>query len=393
VLKRPIKWIKSLSYLGVFVLAATAAMLAIVSAAQAAVPPTVNEVPQKMPTFNGGIYAMAYDGNTIYVGGKFTQVNYSGQKWNRGGLAAIDASTGALLPWAPTANGEIDAMAVDLATHNVYVAGAFTMINTTKRDSLAEINGSSGAVGPFKHSIFGAPEALAIAHGLIYLGGHITQVDGAVRANLAAFSLSSGALSNNWAPTTDDIVYSIMPDNGRIYIGGKFHKINGISGSGKLAAVDPFTGVRDSAFKPVVSIIVYAIALTPGGIVAAEGGQGGRAIEYSSAGTPIWTFTSDGDVHAVAYLGGILYIGGHFDNACVSSTTGTHGTCVDGSLPRVKFAAVDASSGTLTDWDPTGNGVHGVFTMLSNTSLGTIAAGGEFTTVGGVSRGRFAQFH
>jgi hypothetical protein len=382
---------KSISRLGFVAAAATAAVLAIASGAQAAVP-TVAQAPQKMPTFNGGVYAMAYDGNTIYLGGSFTQVNSAGQKWNRAGLAAVNATTGALLPWAPTSNGEIDAMAVDPSTHDVYIGGAFSTIDGTSRDSLAEIS-STGVLGTFKHSVSGAPEALAVGHGLLYLGGHFTSVDSKVRGNLAAFTLSTGALSTAWAPTADDVVYAITPDTSRVYIGGKFHKINGISGTAKLAAVNPTTGVRDATFKPSVAILIYAIALGPDGIFAAEGGQGGRAISYSSTGAPIWTFTTDGDVHALAYLNGVLYVGGHFDNACKDAVTGLHGLCIDGSNPRVKLAAVDASTGTLTDWNPTGNGIHGVFTMASSTTLESVAAGGEFTTIQGVSRGRFAQFH
>ncbi|HEY2795458.1 MAG TPA: hypothetical protein VGJ28_24060 [Micromonosporaceae bacterium] len=345
-----------------------------------------------MPTFNGGVYAMAYDGNTIYVGGSFTQANYGGTKVARSGLAAINATTGALLSWAPSANGEVDAMAVDPATHNVYIGGAFSAINGTQRDSLAEVS-SSGVLAAFKHSVSGSPMALAVGHGLLYLGGHITSVDSTARANLAAFTLSSGALSKSWAPTADDVVRAITPDGSRVYLGGKFHKIDGVSGTAKLAAVNPTTGVRDATFKPSVAILVYSIAVGPNGIFAAEGGQGGRAIEYTTSGAITWTFTTDGDVQALTYLNGVVYVGGHFDNACKSASTGVHGFCIDGSISRVKLAAVDADTGTITAWNPTGNGIHGVFAMAASSTLGTVAAGGEFTTIQGASRGRFAQFH
>ncbi|HEY1485424.1 MAG TPA: hypothetical protein VGF84_04930 [Micromonosporaceae bacterium] len=372
--------------------AAAATVLAIATSAQAAVP-TVAQAPQKMPTFNGGVYAMAYDGSTIYLGGSFTQVNSGGKKVSRAGLAAVNASTGALLSWAPTANGKVDAMAVDPATHDVYIGGAFSAVNGTSRDSLAEVSGSTGALGAFKHSVTGSALALAVGHGLLYLGGHLTAVDSHARSNLAAFTLSSGALSTAWAPTADDVVYAITPTENRVYLGGKFHKIDSVSGTAKLAAVNPTTGAHDGTFKPSVAVLVYSIAVGPNGVFAAEGGQGGRAIEYSSAGAIMWTFTTDGDVQALTYLNGVLYVGGHFDNACKSASTGAHGFCIDGSIPRVKLAAVDASSGTLTDWNPTGNGIHGVFSMASSSSLGAVAAGGEFTTIQGASRGRFAQFH
>ena len=377
---------------GTVAAAATVAILAIATSAQAAVT-TASATPQKMPTFNGGVYAMAYDGNTIYVGGSFTQVNSASTKSARGGLAAINAQTGALLPWAPKVNGKVDAMAVDPATHGVYIGGAFSTVNGTGRDSLAEINGATGALDAFKHTISGSPEALSVGHGLLYLGGQFSSVDSKTRANLAAFTLSTGVLSTTWAPTADDVVYAITSDTNRIYLGGKFHKINSISSTSKLAAVSPTTGARDATFMPSLQILVYAIAIGPNGIFAAEGGQGGRAIEYSTTGAPIWTFTTDGDAHALAYLNGVLYVGGHFDHACKSAVTGVKGLCIDGSFPRVKLAAVDATNGALLPWNPTGNGIHGVFAMAANPTLGTVAASGEFTTIQGVSRGRFAQFH
>ena len=352
----------------------------------------VSSTPQKMPTFNGGVYAMAYDGSTIYVGGSFTQANYASKKWSRGGLAAINAQTGALLPWAPTANGQIKAIAVDTATHNVYVGGAFTTINGTARSSLAEI-GPDGTLAAFTHTLSGTPQVLTVGDGLLYLGGHFTAVDSVARSNLAAFSLASGALSTAWAPAADDAVAAIVLDSDRLYLAGKFRKINSVSGSGKLVAVSPTTGALDPAFKPTVPIAIYALAVGPGGVYAAEGGSGGRAVDYTTAGAAVWTLTTDGDAQAITYFNGVVYVGGHFDNACKSALTGTQGHCTDGSVPRVKLAAADASTGALLDWNPSANGVHGVFTMAASVTLGTVAAGGEFTTVQGVSRGRFAQFH
>jgi hypothetical protein len=389
---KPESYRKSISRIAGIASATTAAVLTLATGAQAA-GPTISATPQKMPTFNGGVYAMAYDGNTLYVGGAFTSVNYGGAKVARVGLAAINASTGALLSWAPTEDGQVNAMAIDTTTHHVYIGGTFATINGTKRDSLAEIDGGTGVLGSFKHGVTGAPYVLAVGHGRLYLGGHITAIDSSARTNLAAFVLSSGALDTGWAPTADDVVYSLYSDTNRIYIGGKFHKINSISGTGKLAAVDPATAVRDGSFKPSVDVVVYGIAVGAGSVWASLGGTGGRTISLTPTGALQWTFQTDGDQRSLSYLNGVLYIGGHFDHACSDTNVAAHGVCLDGSISRIKFAAVDASTGVITDWNPSGNGIHGVFVAAVNPSLGTIAAGGEFTTIGGVSHGRFAQFH
>jgi hypothetical protein len=372
------------------VIAATVTAVGIASAATAA---AVSDRAQPLPTFNGGVYALAYSGNTLYLGGAFTQVVWNGKRIDRQGLAAIDAKTGTLLSWAPKADGTVDALAVDPAHHTVYAGGRFTSVDGAARGHLAAINATTGAVTTFRHSVSGTPEALAVSGGRIYVGGAFAAVDGRGRSNLAAFSLSTGALDTRWTPTADDTVYAVAPASGRIYVGGKFRQIDGLSGTGKLAAVDPASGARIAAFHPSLSILVYSIAIGPGGVYAAEGGQGGRAVDYTTAGTPKWTFTTDGDIHAVTYLNGVLYTGGHYDNACKSAITGTHGFCVDGSIPRVKLAAVDAGTGTLLPWNPTGNGIHGVFALASDPSLDLVAASGEFTTINGASHGRFAQFH
>ncbi len=359
-----------------------------------AVAPTVSDTAQKMPTFNGDIYASVYLGNTIYVGGSFTSVNWGGHMSARTDLAAINAQTGALLAWAPTANGTVMALAANATTHTIYATGNFTTINGTHRDSLAAIDANTGALGTLKHSIFGQPRALAVGNGRLYLGGHLTGVDGQTRTNLAAFSLATGALDTTWAPTADGNVYSLVATSTRVYIGGKFHKINNVAGTSRLAAVSPTTGANDATFRPSVPVMVFSIALGGSSVFVGLGGQGGRTEAFSNTtGAHQWTFTTDGDVQAVAYLGGIVYVGGHFDNACVDAITGTNGLCIDGSIKRVKFAAVDAGTGALQPWNPQGNGIEGVFTLSTNTSMSTVAAGGEFTTLKGVWRGRFAQFH
>ncbi len=79
----------------------------------------------------------AYAGNTVYVGGDFTGRRRR-QEDRRARLAAIDASTGELLPWAPAADGRVRAIAV--AGGSVYVGGAFGSIKGARRDSIARID-------------------------------------------------------------------------------------------------------------------------------------------------------------------------------------------------------------------------------------------------------------
>lgn len=354
-------------------------------------PAAVDRTPDRTATFNGTVWATAYVGNVIYVGGDFTAALVAGRMVPRGRLAALDATSGALLSWAPTADARVKAIAA--SGGSIFVAGEFHTVNGHRRDSLARLDARTGAVHrTFGHSITGSPYALSVGNGRLYLGGSFSAVNGQKRIRLAAFSLTSGALDRGWRPTADDQVETLLATGRKIYVGGKFHRINGAAGTLRLAAVGVASGRLDGTFKPRANVITYSIAAGPNGIVAAHGGLGGKLISYTGTGAPRWITTFDGDPQAVVVMGGTVYVGGHFDNACRSGRTGNQGVCLDGAIPRVKLAAVDTADGDLQSWNARGNGVIGVLTLAANPGLGKIAAGGAFTTINDAVQKRFVQF-
>jgi hypothetical protein len=353
--------------------------------------PAQAQTSDSMPSFNGTVLTIAYAGDILFLGGDFTAAIVRGKQVSRGHLAAVDSRTGALLPWAPVADGRVKALAV--SGGSVYLAGDFGAIGGQKRDSLARVDATSGALSStFKHSITGRPYSIAALGNRLYLGGTVTAVDGQARGRLAAFNLTTGALDTKWRPTVDDQVEVVATGGGRVFAGGKFHKVNSVPGYDRLAALDPAGGTLVTTFKPRPSFITYAIAVTADGVFSAHGGQGGRVSSYSSTGQLRWSSTFDGDAQAITTLGKVVYAGGHFDRACSTARTGTQGTCVDGADSRVKLAALAADDGHLLDWTADANGVEGVFALAGNAARGTVAMGGAFTTVDGQTQKRLAQF-
>ncbi|MEV6306217.1 hypothetical protein AB0M02_42865 [Actinoplanes sp. NPDC051861] len=341
------------------------------------------------PTFNGTVYAIAYRGGTVYVGGSFTRASWAGRDFERQRLAAFDARTGELLDWAPVADSTVRALAT--TSDSVYAAGYFHSIGGQKRDAVARLDPSDGTVRTFTHAVDGTPYALAVGNGRLYLAGSFTAVDGSRRRNLAAFSLESGKLDRGWKSNTDDTVHTIAAAGSQLFLGGAFHKVNGVSSMLRLAAVSGHTGALDTGFRPRVTAEVNAITVDRSGVYAATGGQGGRAVAYKMDGSLRWQRVFDGDAVAITNLDGVTYVGGHFDRACLTPRNGPQGTCLDGSLPRVKLAAM-TGAGQLTGWAPQANGVIGVRVLTANRAAGTVDAGGDFTTIAGLIRPRFASF-
>jgi hypothetical protein len=375
----PLRWVATL--LGVL-----GAVIAGATPAEA----VVSQRPAPGPTFNGTVWTAVYAGDTVYVGGDFTAAIVAGRQVPRSRLAAIDANTGALLGWAPRADGQVRAIVT--AGASVYVAGRFTTVNGVKRDSLARVDAGSGALHrTFKHGISGKPYALTTGSGRLYLGGAITAVNGQTRTRLAAFDLNTGALDPGWRPAADDQVEALLATGGRVYLAGKFHKINNTRDTRRLAAVSPTSGRVVTGFRAGAEYIAYGLAVDGSRVYAVHGGQGGRLVAYDWDGTRRWTLTTDGDPRAVAVLGDTVYVGGHFDNVCRTPRTGDQGLCVDGSIRRVKLAAAD-ETGQLRPWTADGNGVIGVLALAASPGLGKLAAGGAFTTINGASQKRFARF-
>ncbi len=353
----------------------------------------VSATPRRTVGFNDTVSAEVYAGNTIYVGGSFTTALSGSRHPTRNYLAAVDATSGALLSWAPRVNGAVTSLAV--SNDALYIGGRFTQVNGQPRRHLAKISRSTGAVDPtFKHSISSPPYQLTSSSSALYVVGNFGSVDGRSWHRAAAFSLGTGQQLRRFRPALDGTVRTVRIDGNRAYLGGDFHTVDGVGGHPRLAAVDAATGQVVPGFQGGAPYVIHDLAVTSSGVYGAMGGPGGQLVSYRSTdGAPKWSLTTDGDVQTVAIRRGVIYAGGHFDHACTTARVSQHhGDCLDGQLHRHKMLAADAD-GHLLSWSPQANSVHGVFAMVTSDDESSLSVGGEFTTFGGnVWQPRFAVF-
>lgn len=368
--------------------AAVAATFCVPGAASAATSPT----PMATWQANGRVDAIAVYGSTAYLGGEFTAMISPDKSHTvaRDHLAAIDLTTGALLPWHPSTNGVV--LALRASANSVFAGGTFDTVNGVRRWRIAGISRATGAlVSGFTASASASVNALALNGSTLYLGGDFTSVNHAARTRLAAVSTTTGALVSGWHPSADAVVRALTVDSslGVVYAGGDFTKINGIANP-YLVGLQTTNGDR-VAFADHPSARVESLAVGGGNVYGGIGGTGGQLEAFSeSSGTAVWDRWADGDVQAVSYQSGTLFAGGHFLNVCATSQGGGSPWVCAQPILRPKLFSVDGATGTLSAWNPACDSEWGVFAVHATPTV--VAAGGDFTHINSTHHWHFAEF-
>jgi len=357
----------------------------------AAVDVTDGKVTDWDPLADGGVYALAAAGSTVYVGGGF--LNIGGKP--RTGIAALDVATGQATSWNPGFNGTPGASATDglaiealaIAGDTVYVGGSFRSIGGQPRSRLAAIDAATGAVLPWNPGADDLVRALALSGNTVYAGGDFSNAGGVPRRHLAAIDIASG-VATAWNPDPGSPIYAVVPSNGRIYVGGYFQQVGGQMRQ-SLAALDPASGLATS-WNPGVDGDVRTLSFS--GNTLYVGGDfdnvaGARrasiaAIDVASAlPLPLPRAVGYDDFPGAAFVlasivdsAGRLIIGGSFDVA-------------DG-YPRQSIARYLADGTVDTSWEPQINGVVNALAISAN----TVYVGGNFTLADGQPRNNLAAF-
>lgn len=203
-----------------------------------------------LPTvqIDGVVWKQQIAGTKVFAGGQFTNARPAGAAPGtnlvpRSNLLAYNIETGVLDPsFAPTVNGKIKAMALSPNGSTLYIGGSFTLVNGQNRYRVAAFNVNTGALLPWAPAFNSEVNSLVATGSAVFAGGQFNRVGSASRPSLAAVHPTSGALLE-WAPTTNAVVQAIAitNDNSRIIVAGNFDTINGASNRG-LGAISVATG-------------------------------------------------------------------------------------------------------------------------------------------------------
>ena len=328
---------------------------------------------------NGPVDALAVSGSTVYVGGGFTTIG--GQPRNY--IAGLDATSGDATTWDPEANGPVDALAVSGST--VCACGGFDSVGGHPCDNIAALDATSGAATTWDPEANGSVDALAVSGSTVYAGGNFTTIGGQTRSNIAALDATSGD-ATTWDPDANGPVDALAVSGSNVYAGGNFTTIGGQTRY-YIAALDATSGDATAwdadsdlsrANGPVDALAVSGSNVYAGGNFTTIGGRTRSniaALDATSGDATAWDPEANGTVDALAVSGSTVYAGGKF------TTTG--------GQTRSSIAALDATSGAATTWDPDANGNLGSVDALA-VSGSTVYAGGNFTTIGGQTRSNIA---
>jgi hypothetical protein len=373
----------------VAVLAALAAMLGASIASAAPVAETAVGTWQT----NGRVTAIAVVGSTAYIGGDFTAVRPAGKAAGkstveRNHAAAIDLTTGALLPWDPDTNGSVRAIAATAT--RVYLGGEFSSVGDASASHIAEVDPNGGKrVSAFTAGTNDSVLALAISRKTLYAGGKFTTVNGGSHTRLAALDTTTGQPISGFSATADKPVKSlvVVPGRDQLVVGGSLTKLDGAARV-SVGSIDLVTGAVQG-WAPSFPYPVISIAATATGVYVAGGGDGGNFVAFDPATAAVdWRGGTDGNAQAITVMNGIVYVGGHFTSYC-GATVGAE-VCPN-PTERDKLVAVDANSGVLVSWAPKLDSTLGVYALATGAT--TLAAGGDFTHVGATAQQGFTACH
>lgn len=387
--------------------------------AQAAV--AASDLPPEAPRQNlpqvldGSVRDSARVGNTIVVGGDFTQIQRpNGQIINVDGVYAYDINSGALInafkPNLSRTNGVPEVLAVEPAGPNtVLIGGKFGAVNgDTKKRRLTKIDVTTGAVHTsFKSDFNGVVKDIVLKNNRLFVGGEFTRVNQTDRVGLVEMNGTTGAVDPSFRFDVTNSTRGVNDPSGPKYLGITpsnvlvvAHRSNTVGGQSRPGialinlANDSLMGWQTN-FWEGREIYTVDAEISPDGTYVVLAGDGGdfpfwgrdSAVAFSltapngSNQQSLWVARNFDSTYAVGISEHAVFLGGHFcwveaknspepwpgdgeftnNNSCFgSSPAGRFGNQVTN---RDQIAAFDPATGKALDWDPGSDGLEGVLSI------------------------------
>lgn len=324
---------------------------------------------------DGPVHATLTSGSRVYVGGTFT-----------GGVAALDASTGALL-WRGNANAGVRALAMSADGAHVIAGGNFSAVDGATHRKIVKLRADTGVAEPkWRAAVGGTVRDIQVVGDTAYFGGAFAKHNGIAQRSLGAVSVTTGKPLTSFTANTNADVLALATNGQRLAVGGTFTTLNGQARNalGSVTLPNGSVGTTDATFKPELQCTkctrYWDVALD-GNTVYGVGRNAGAVVAFDfSTGARRWRTTANGDAQAVTVAGGLVYVGGHFTE--IGSPR----------VPRSIMAALNPSNGAVdsaftprfvTSWP-------GIWAL--DAAATRLYVGGHFTAAGPTPPKRYPYF-
>ena len=310
------------------------------------------------PQMVGYVKSMATDGTNLYIGGEFTKVNTV----NRRNLASFDIATGTLNSWNPgTGTQPYESVRTMYRQGNtLYVGGDFTQLNGSNRKNIGAFTLPAGTLKGWNPGTDIGVHNIISHNGIVYVAGNFTTLGGNNRRKLAAVDSASGSVTA-WNPGVSfwDWVNTMAIHNNTLYAGGHFYEVNG-QYRDNFAAIDLSTGnvlsnTANTYYHDSGDILTMCISggkLYVGGEFASIGGEEREDIAgIDLVNNKIIDFKTDSDIassriNSIVFDNNKMYVSGYFTNIRNPAVPGP-------TVSRRDLACFDLSNNyALTSWNP-----------------------------------------
>ncbi len=187
-------------------------------------------VPGFAPTVNGQVRALTATDATLYAGGRFTGSGTTGRRF----LASFSADDGALTSWAPQADdGYVWSMTLTPDTTKVVVGGQFSTLNGLTVYGIGAVDATTGASlpwaasGTFRDYRQAAVDSLTTDGTYVYGGSFNFGTGGNFEGT---FSLDAGDGSVRWLADCLGDTYDVAPVGGVVYSVSHAHNCTDVGG-------------------------------------------------------------------------------------------------------------------------------------------------------------------